>query len=170
MNIMEWGSGRSQQEMVRFVKSSYCTVLYGIAWYCMVLRAIVWYFMVLSCIDTVEVIVRDCRDTGAGTTENLEQWVLAGMLVVDYKRHKRFWQSWKPDKLCRVCQDSSSAAPSHAHLCHHCLLLSIVIILIISINTIIKIMIIIIFPQSWGALRTWEPRWERTLNRDIWQN
>ena len=144
--------------------SSYCMKLNAVIWYSMVLSQIVWY-----CVTMYD-ILWILSDTGAGTTENLEQWVLAGMLVVDYKRHKRFWQSWKPDKLCRVCQDSSSAALSHAHLCHHCLLLSIVIILIRSNNRIIKIMIIIIFPQSWGALRTWEPRWERTLNRDIWQN
>ena len=29
-----------------------------------------------SCIDTVEGILSDCRDTGAGTTENLKKWLL----------------------------------------------------------------------------------------------
>ena len=34
------------------------------------------YFMNLSCIDTIEVILSDWRDTEAGTTENLKSEVL----------------------------------------------------------------------------------------------
>ena len=34
------------------------------------------YFMDLSCIDTIEVILSDWRDTDAGTTENLKSGVL----------------------------------------------------------------------------------------------
>ena len=36
-------------------------VLRGISWYCMIY--VVWYFMILGCIDTIEVILSDCRDT-----------------------------------------------------------------------------------------------------------
>ena len=40
---------------------------YGIAWY-----SLMYYDMVLICMDTVEVILSDWRDTSVGTTENLK--------------------------------------------------------------------------------------------------
>ena len=46
---------------------------------CVVLHDIVSYFTVLSFIDTVEVILSDWRDTGAGLTENLRKknWLIS---------------------------------------------------------------------------------------------
>ena len=47
-------------------------VLYFI-WNCVVIHGIMWYFFVLTCIDTIEVILSDWRDTGAETTDNLKK-------------------------------------------------------------------------------------------------
>ena len=46
-----------------------------IAWYCVVLHDISWYFMVLICIDTVELILSDWSDTGAGTNEKVKKQI-----------------------------------------------------------------------------------------------
>ena len=56
------------------------TVLYGIAWYCVVSHVIVARVS-HSSIDTIEVILSDWRDTGAGLSENWKNcWVYAGAL------------------------------------------------------------------------------------------
>ena len=56
------------------------TILYDIAWYCVVLHSIVAKVS-HSCIDTIEVILSDCRDTGAGLSENWKNcWVYVGAL------------------------------------------------------------------------------------------
>ena len=61
----------------RSLELSYCYIFLV----CIVLRSITWYCMIfhdpVNCIDTVEVILSDWRNTGTGTTQNLKTWLLS---------------------------------------------------------------------------------------------
>ena len=81
------------------------TYTHSIIPYCPVLYVTAWCFIILSCIDTVDVILSEWRDAGAGMTKNPWQKkslkvFFTSFLKIRFQWMFWFYVTWKEEKAC----------------------------------------------------------------------